>query len=48
MKPLARNLLLIAGLAVTGWVLGMISLQVLTLAAPGIGEFSARMLQVIR
>ena len=47
MTRLARNVLLFAALAATGWVLGMISLQALTLAAPEIGQFSARMLQVI-
>lgn len=47
MTRLARNLLLLAALAGTGWVLGMIALQALTVAAPGIGAFSARMLQVI-
>lgn len=47
MTRMARNLLMLAALAATGWVLGMIALQALTMAAPGIGQFSARMLQVI-
>lgn len=47
MTRLARTLSLIVLAAGTGWVLGMIALQALTMAAPGIGQFSARMLQVI-